>query len=230
MIPIRDTIRARSFPLVNTTLIVINVLIFIFENSLSPQALDKLVYNFGMVPVSVLSGGVSQWITVFTSMFLHGSWMHLISNMLAMYIFGDNVEDRLGHWRYLVFYLLGGTLAGLVHIFIYPDSQLPTVGASGAIAVILGAYLVLYPKARVVTLVPIIFFFSFVEIPAVVYLGFWFLSQLFSGTLALAVNTFQSGGVAFWVHIGGFIFGVIMVKLFAPRHRRIQYLDEYYPW
>ena len=231
MIPIRDTVRAQRFPVVNTLLIILNVLVFLFEASLGPGALNRLIFTLGLVPVRVwLAGGLSQWLTLFTSMFLHGSWLHLISNMLALYIFGDNVEDRLGPLRYLVFYLLGGTLAGLAHLGAYPTSQLPTVGASGAIAAVLGAYLILYPRARVITLVPFFLFFPVVEIPAVVYLGFWFLSQLLNGAFALAANTFQGGGVAWWAHVGGFLAGMLLVRPFAPRRQRHYYVDEYYPW
>jgi membrane associated rhomboid family serine protease len=150
--------------------------------------------------------------------------------MLALYIFGDNVEDRLGHLRYLAFYLLGGVLAGLAHVWAYPVSELPTVGASGAIAAVLGAYLVLYPRARVITLIPIFFFIQVVEVPAVLYLGFWFLLQLLSGAFALAADTFQGGGVAWWAHIGGFVAGMVLVWLFAPRRLDRYYPDQYRPW
>lgn len=238
MIPIRDTIQARRFPVVNITLIILNVLIFWFQSLMGPRALDRFVYMFGLVPAQFFAlDGVAAWAPVFTSMFLHGGWAHLISNMLALYIFGDNVEDRLGHGRYLLFYLVGGVLAGLVHAWANPLSTVPTVGASGAIAAVLGAYLVLYPGAKVITLIPVPLFllFPLIEIPAVFYLGFWFLSQLFNGAFALAVNTFQSGGVAWWAHIGGFVAGALLVYLFAPwrpppPRRRHYYPDEYFPW
>lgn len=154
--------------------------------------------------------------------------MHLIFNMLALYIFGDNVEDRMGHFGYTIFYLLGGTIAALAHVWSDPVSQVPTVGASGAIAAVLGAYIVLFPRSRVLTLIPIFFFFSVFEIPAVVYLGFWFLLQLLNGAFALTANTFQSGGVAWWAHIGGFLAGAILVWVFARRPRRQYYRDEYF--
>jgi membrane associated rhomboid family serine protease len=163
-------------------------------------------------------------------MFLHGGWWHLISNMLALYIFGDNVEDRLGHVRYVLFYLIGGLVAGGAHLLAYSSSPIPTVGASGAIAAVLGAYLVLYPRARVLTLVPIFYFIRIVEIPALFYLGFWFISQLFNGVFALAAaSTFQGGGVAWWAHIGGFVFGLAIIRLICPRACRT-YADEYRPW
>jgi membrane associated rhomboid family serine protease len=176
MIPIRDTIRAQNFPAVNILLILLNVVIFLFEVSLGPRALDRLILTYGLVPAHFwATKGVAEWLPIFTSMFLHGGWLHIISNMLALYIFGDNVEDRLGHWRYLTFYLLGGTLAALAHLLAYRTSEVPTIGASGAIAAVLGAYLVLYPRARVLTLIPIFIIFPIIEVPAVVFLGFWFL-------------------------------------------------------
>ncbi len=231
MIPIRDTVRARRFPVVNTVLILLNVLVFFFETSLGPVTLNRFVLAYGLVPARFWAGtDASRWLPLFSSMFLHGSWFHLLSNMLALYIFGDNVEDRMGHLRYLIFYLLGGVLAGLAHLWAYPVSPVPTVGASGAIAAVLGAYFVLYPLARVITLIPIFFFVQVVEIPAVFYLGFWFLSQLLNGTFALTVKTFQGGGVAWWAHIGGFLAGIVLVRLFVRRRRRRFYPDEYYPW
>jgi membrane associated rhomboid family serine protease len=220
MIPLRDSIPSRSFPVVNTLLIVANVLVFLFEVSMGPQALNRFIFVFGAVPARFWAvGGLAGWLTIFTSMFLHGGWLHLLSNMLALYIFGDNIEDRMGHGRYLVFYLLGGVLAGLAHLIAYASSEIPTVGASGAIAAILGAYLVLFPRSRVLTLIPIFVFVQIIEIPAIIYLGFWFLSQLLSGSLALAANTFQGGGVAWWAHIGGFVGGAVLVGLFTLGRR-----------
>jgi membrane associated rhomboid family serine protease len=167
-------------------------------------------------------------------MFLHGGWFHLLSNMWILYIFGDNVEDRMGSLRYLVFYLLGGLAAASLQILVDPTSKLPSIGASGAIAAVLGAYFLLYPRARVFTLIPIIFIPWFVEIPAVVYLGIWFVSQLFSGLASLGLpETASMGGVAWFAHIGGFAFGLLFCKLFTPaRHPAFtrRYPDEYYPW
>lgn len=152
-------------------------------------------------------------------MFLHGGWFHLISNMWVLFIFGDNVEDRMGHGRFLLFYLLSGLAAGLMQALAAPGSHLPTVGASGAIAGVLGAYLLFFPGARVLTLIPFFFFFSFVEIPALFYLGFWFIAQLYSGLFALALPAGMSaGGVAWWAHIGGFLFGLLLARRFErPR-------------
>jgi membrane associated rhomboid family serine protease len=219
MIPLRDNIPARRFPVVNITLIGLNVLVFLFESVLGPKRLDQVIQFCGLVPLDFWQGGgLGRWAPLLVSMFLHGGWLHLISNMLALYIFGDNVEDRLGRLRYLLFYLCSGLIAGGAHLLAYSGSPIPTVGASGAIAGVLGAYLVLYPSARVLTLIPVFYFIRLIELPALVYLGFWFVSQLFNGFLALgAADVFQSGGVAWWAHIGGFAFGLAIVRLIAPR-------------
>ena len=228
MIPLRDTIPARRFPIVNIVLIGLNVLVFLFESVLSPEQLDQFIWLWGLVPKRLWEeGGLYGWLPLFTSMFMHGGWWHLISNMLALYIFGDNVEDRLGPFRYVLFYLFGGLAASAAHLVAYSSSPIPTAGASGAIAGVLGAYLVLYPRARVVTLVPIFYFIRIVEVPALIYLGFWFLSQLFNGLFALsAADVFSSGGVAWWAHIGGFVFGLAIIRLISPRPPRT-YADEY---
>jgi len=229
MIPLRDTIPSRRFPIVNTALIGLNVLVFLFESMLSPDQLDQFIWRWGLVPIRFWEGGsLVSWLSLFTSVFMHGGWWHLISNMLALYIFGDNVEDRLGPFRYLLFYLFGGLAASAAHLAAYSGSRLPTVGASGAIAGVLGAYLVLYPRARVVTLVPIFYFIRIVELPALIYLGFWFVSQLFNGFFALAAaDIFSSGGVAWWAHIGGFVFGLAVIRLIAPRVPYVYYADQY---
>ncbi len=231
MIPLRDTIPARRFPIVNVALIGLNVLVFLFESILGPEQLDQFIWSWGLTPADFWQGGgLSRWLPLFTSMFMHGGWWHLISNMLALYIFGDNIEDRLGHFRYPLFYLFSGLAASAVHLVVYSGSPIPTVGASGAIAGVLGAYLVLYPRARVVTLVPIFYFIRIVEVPALVYLGFWFISQLFNGLFALtATDVLQSGGVAWWAHIGGFVFGLAIIRLISPRPPRT-YADEYRQW
>ena len=229
MFPIRDTIRSRNKPIVNWCIIATNAFVFMFEASLPPDGLNRLIHLFGLTPTFFVRNPIFESLTIFTSMFLHGGWFHLISNMWMLWIFGDNIEDRMGHFRYLGFYLLCGVTAGLAQVFITTHSSVPMVGASGAIAGISGAYLLLFPRARVVTLVPIFFFFTFLEIPALIYLGFWFLSQLFSGLSVLAVGgRFGSyGGVAWWAHIGGFVAGLALVKLFV---RRRLYRDEYRPW
>ncbi len=243
MFPLRDTVRSRSFPVVNYGLIAVNALIFFFEASLGQEQLSRLINTLGMVPASLSIYHPMNFLSLLTSMFLHGSWFHLISNMWMLYIFGDNVEDRMGSLRYLIFYILAGVAAGAVHaavmnLFIGIESvqaSMPTVGASGAIAGVLGAYFRLYPNARVTTLILLFIFPWFVEIPAVIYLGFWFLTQLFPGLLSLgAVGGFGGamGGIAWWAHIGGFIFGLLMVFLFARRIRVVRqwYPDEYWPW
>lgn len=243
MFPLRDTVRSRSFPIVNYGLIAANVLIFFFQASLTESQLYRLIDVLGMVPARLSPEQPLSFVSLLTSMFLHGSWLHLISNMWILYIFGDNVEDRMGPLRYLIFYILAGIGAGAAHaafmnVFLGVDSLqagMPTVGASGAIAGVLGAYFHLYPKARVITLIPLFIFPWFVEIPAVVYLGFWFLTQLLPGLLSLGAVSDVSGamgGIAWWAHIGGFVFGLLMVSLFARRRRvaRQWYADEYWPW
>ncbi len=221
MIPLRDNVPSRRVPVVNVGLIVLNVAVFLFQSvAMGPDSLYEFARSWGLVPARFWQvGDLHSWMTVFTSMFLHGGWWHLISNMLALYIFGDNIEDRVGHLRYLLFYLVGGVAAAGAHLVAYAESPIPTVGASGAIAGVLGAYLVLYPRARVLTLIPIFYFIRLIEIPAVIYLGFWFISQLFNGLLALAAaDVFQSGGgVAWWAHIGGFVFGAAVIRLIASR-------------
>lgn len=227
MIPLRDNIPSRRFPIVNTAIIGLNVLVFLSESLLGPEQLDQLIALYGLVPANFWQGaGLGRWVPLFTSMFLHGGWWHLISNMLALYIFGDNIEDQTGSVLYALFYLLSGLAASGAHLVAYRGSSIPTVGASGAIAGVLGAYLILYPHARVLTLVPIFYFLRMVEIPALVYLGFWFVSQLFNGIAALsAANVFQSGGVAWWAHIGGFVFGLAVIRLIARPPRA--YADRY---
>jgi membrane associated rhomboid family serine protease len=199
--------------------------------SLGPRA-ELWMTALGLVPARLLRHpGFFEFATIFTSMFLHGGWAHLFSNMLALYIFGDNVEDRLGSGRYLLFYLLCGFAAAVVHVFLNPNSTIPTVGASGAISGVLAAYFIFFPSARVITLVPLFFLPWFVEIPAVFYLGFWFVSQLFNGLLTVVSGAQALGGVAWWAHVGGFVAGLVLGPIFARRRyiRRI-YPDEYFPW
>lgn len=231
MIPLFDDIPSRRIPWVNYTLILLNVLVFVWEVSLGP-ALEPTIRQIGLVPVRFWhETGMARWLPVFTSMFLHGGTFHLFSNMLALWIFGDNVEDRMGHLRYLIFYLLCGVAAALAHVYLNPTSPIPTVGASGAISGVLAAYFVMFPTASVYTLIPLFFFWvEVVRIPAVIYLGIWFFSQLFNGLFALSVNTLQaSGGVAWWAHVGGFVAGLVLVWFFRrPPERR--YADEYWPW
>jgi membrane associated rhomboid family serine protease len=198
---------------VNYFLIGANVLAFLFELNLGTH-LNSFVQVYGVVPLRVANIVTSEpgmihyaIFPFFTSMFLHGGWLHLLGNMLYLYIFGDNVEDALGHVRYLLFYLACGVVASLTHLALNLNSQVPTVGASGAIAGVLGAYFLLYPKAKVVTLLPIFIFIQIIEIPAFLFLGFWFLLQFISGTAASASQ--NAGGVAWWAHIGGFAAGAV---------------------
>jgi membrane associated rhomboid family serine protease len=220
MIPLRDTLRSSRFPVVNWLIILANAAAFYYELRIDPGALNEFIHTWGLVPVRFWGELQTVWITLFSSMFLHGGWLHIVSNMWILIIFGDNVEERMGGLGYLVFYLLSGMAAGLLQAFLLPDSPVPMVGASGAIAGVLGAYLLLYPRARILSLVPIVFFFTLIEIPAPVFLLFWFASQLFSGVLSLTGTA--GSGIAWWAHIGGFVFGLISVFLFA-RRRKVQY-------
>jgi membrane associated rhomboid family serine protease len=233
MIPLRDTIRSYNFPVVNWSMIILNTLVFLYQIGLSQSELFSFIRTFGMVPSQISSLDPASWTTLFTNMFLHGGFFHLISNMWILYIFGDNVEDRLGSIRYLFFYILGGLAANLVQLYFAQGSSVPVIGASGAIAGVLGGYFLLFPRARVITLFLLFFFPWFVEIPAVVFLGFWFVSQLYSGLFSLAMPSgVQMGGIAWWAHIGGFIFGVLMINVFGHRHRAYSrwHRDEYWPW
>lgn len=215
MFPLYDTVRSRRFPLMNWMLVLLNGLAFYYELTLSETELHRFILDWGLIPAQLALDSTDSWLRIITSMFLHGGWFHILSNMWILIIFGDNIEDRMGRMRYLLFYLLSGTTAALSQSFLYPTSAIPMVGASGAIAGVLGAYLVLYPRARIASLVPIFFIFTVIEIPALIFLGFWFVSQLFQGWLALGGA--DLGGVAWWAHIGGFLFGLLMVRLFARR-------------
>jgi len=225
MIPLRDENRSASPPVVTMVLIALNCAGFLYELLLGPD-LRRFMFQWGMVPLrltlALQEGGeplVQAAQPLATSMFLHGSWLHLIGNMWYLWIFGDNVEDRIGHARYLLFYLAAGLFAGLLHVFFNPGSRVPTVGASGAIAGVLGAYLVAFPRARIITLVPFFPFFQVMALPAVLMLGLWFVYQFFSGALSLAWSAAGGGGVAWWAHVGGFAFGMAWVGLFG-RDRR----------
>lgn len=231
MIPLRDTARARNVPLMNWLLIAANVLAFLFETTLSTRQLTALTHLLGLVPQRLLANpGPAQILTIFTSMFMHGGWWHLISNMWVLLIFGDNIEDRMGHLRYLIFYLLCGLAAALAHTCVNPFSRMPTVGASGAISGIMGAYLVLFPGARVLTLVPLFLLPWTIEVPALIFIGFWFVSQLFNGlfTLGAAGTVGTYGGVAWWAHVGGFVTGLLLIKFFERRRYRHSPSDAYW--
>ena len=215
MIPLRDVIPSRTTPYITVTIILINALAWFYEVSLPERAVGKFLYVYGVVPAAFSPA------TLITSMFLHGSWSHVIGNMWYLWIFGDNVEDRVGHGRFIVFYLLCGIVAALGQVAMDPSSTLPTVGASGAIAGVMGAYFVLYPHSRVLTLIPWIFL-QIVELPAILLLGVWFLMQLVSaGTIAVTASTGApaSGGVAFAAHVAGFLAGVVGIFVFRRRDR-----------
>lgn len=212
MIPIRDEMPTHRTPIVNYTLIALNILVFVLMWLAGPSQ-ESIVYRFAMIPANFASGiDPGDIADIFTSMFMHAGFAHIAGNMLYLWIFGDNVEDRLGPGKYLIFYLVGGIVASLAHLLTSPDSQIPTVGASGAIAAVLGAYLVLFPQSRVVTLIPLGYFMRLTVVPAILVLGLWFLLQLFSGVLSMGGP--DVGGVAFWAHIGGFVAGVLMGFLF----------------
>jgi len=217
MIPIRDVIPSRTTPWVTILLVAANVVIFLYEVSLPEEAAERLFAVYGLVPADF------NWVAATTSMFLHGGWLHVGSNMISLWIFGDNVEDRMGHGRYLAFYLLTGYAAGLAEVWISPDSLVPLVGASGAIAGVMGAYLILFPHSRVLVLIPIFLFIEILEVPAVLFLGFWFLLQVVGGVGRLA-DTAVTGGVAFWAHLGGFATGLALVWLFKrPERERVEW-------
>jgi membrane associated rhomboid family serine protease len=211
MIPLRDVIPSRTTPYITVTIIILNVLAWLFELALPADVRTLFLQVYGVVPADFHAT------TLITSMFLHGGWMHVLGNMWYLWIFGDNVEDRLGHGRFIVFYLLCGIIAALGQIAIDPQSTLPTIGASGAIAGVMGAYFVLYPRSRVLTLIPLIIFWEIIELPAIVLLGFWFVIQLFSaGTIAVTAST-GGGGVAFAAHVAGFVVGMIGGLVFRKR-------------
>lgn len=225
MFPIRDHNRSGIVPYVTVTLIVLNSMAFLYELSLGP-ALERFLLRYGLVPILVSNfhripeiGFLDVAKTFVTSMFLHGGWFHIIGNMWYLWIFGDNVEDRLGHGRFLAFYLACGIAAGLVHYGLNPSSKLPTIGASGAVAGVLGAYFLCFPRARVDILIFFVFFIQIVTVPAAFVLFLWFVLQLFNGAASLGAGTDVGGGVAWWAHIGGFLCGALLLRI-LPRRRR----------
>jgi membrane associated rhomboid family serine protease len=231
MIPIRDTIRSRSFPFVNWAIIILNSLIFLYQSNLTSSQLDAFIQTYALTPSLISATNPATWYPLLTHMWLHASFWHLLGNMWVLFIFGDNVEDRLGSGRYLLFYLLGGLSAGLLQFFFSAGSNVAALGASGAIAAVMGAYFIFYPNSKVVTFVPIFFFGWFVRISSYVFFGIWFLTQLFSGVSSLAAAGTATGGVAWWAHVGGFLFGLIMARPFSiGRSQRQEYSDEHYPW
>ena len=218
MIPIRDVIPSRTTPFVTVSLIVLNVLVFLLMPPAGTRAFDVFIRDWGVTPVDF------NLTAVLTGMFVHAGFGHLFSNMLFLWIFGDNVEDRVGHGRFLVFYLICGLAAALLQVMFEANSRIPMVGASGAIAGVLGAYLVMFPHSRVLTFV----FIAFIEVPAVLLLGLWFVTQLLSGLGTLAVvRPEDMGGVAFWAHAGGFVAGAALVPMFRrPERMRVDWWDR----
>ncbi len=220
MIPLKDSVRPRRTPYVNFTLIFINIAVFLYGVNLTQNELVQLFYAGGIIPrdliTSLLQGSVTEAITpLITSTFLHGGLLHLLGNMLYLWVFGDNVEDRLGHGGYLLFYLAAGAAGSIAHIISNPQSTIPTIGASGAIAGILGAYLLFFPRARVLTLIPIFFFITTAYVPAPLFLFIWFILQVIN----VSFTTAGAQTVAWWAHIGGFVFGFIFVLTAVIRRK-----------
>jgi len=230
MIPLRvDIFRARA-AIVNGLLILVNVLAFFYELTLSARTGRLLVYKFGLTPsheqLLFARHGINlpqAVLPLFTSMFLHGGWMHLLGNMLFLWVFGGAVEEALGHFQYLIFYLVCGVGSALVHTVFNLGSKVPTIGASGAISGVLGAYIVLYPRGRILTLIPLIIFWFTLELPAFLILGYWFAIQFLSGISS--VGSRMTGGVAWWAHIGGFLLGVWLVHIWPQRRHTAYYLE-----
>jgi membrane associated rhomboid family serine protease len=234
MFPIRDDQPSFSTPFVNYFIIGLNVIVFLFEQSVQyqdPRGYLALMYQFGVVPRQItheLAGAghfslAGAFLPILTSMFLHAGWLHIIGNMWFLWIFGDNIEDRLGHFQYLLFYLICGFAAALAHIVLNAGSNLPTVGASGAISGVMGAYLLLYPRAKVLTLVVLIVFFTFWWLPAWIFLLYWFALQILSGAQTIGQVGRETGGIAVWAHVGGFVAGLILIKAFPKRARGQRY-------
>ena len=216
MFPLKDNVESQTLPIVTWLIIALNIFVFLFELSIGSTNLNPFLKTYGFIPVDFFSHlGPAESMNILASMFLHAGWGHLIGNIWFLYIFGDNVEDRLGHFRYFFFYILTGFIAALAQAFINPHSQAVMIGASGAISGVLGAYFLFYPQARVLSLVPMGSYSRMMEIPAAFFLGLWFIMQLFTGIVPIATGlNEESGGVAFFAHVGGFISGTIMAKIF----------------
>jgi membrane associated rhomboid family serine protease len=223
MFPIRDTVPNRTFPSATWGIILLCGVVFVFETTLPQELLEEFTYYFGIVPIEYTRRHrhlpLIDYLSFVTTMFLHGGWLHILGNMWFLKIFGSKVEDRMGHGRFLLFYLIVGVLASMFYIYFSPRSSMPVIGASGAIAGVMGAYYVMFPRARILTLIPIFIFPWFVELPAFLFLGWWFLLQLFSGTVTQVIPS-SEGGVAWWGHIGGFLAGALLVGLFKKPSRR----------
>lgn len=223
MIPLRSTQRVYSRTLVTVALIVLNTLIFLYQETLGPGEIDTFVRQWGIIPDQMRGSGL---LTLLSSMFLHAGWLHLIGNMLFLWVFGRNVEDLIGGPGFLAFYLLAGVAAGIVQVMVNAYSRVPTIGASGAIAGVMGAYLIKFPRTRIVTLIFIFFFVTTAEIPAAFILLYWFAIQFFSGFGSLATTNYSGGGVAYFAHIGGFLAGMLLIRMFPARQRWRAWYEE----
>jgi membrane associated rhomboid family serine protease len=235
MFPLRDNIFRKQFPLVTWLIIVVNVVIFYMESSLNEDVASQVIYGFAIVPSRYGSSGsflglqlpISDYLPILTSMFMHGSWLHVIGNMWFLYLFGASVEDRMGRLRYFFFYILCGIMAGFIYIYFDLQSRVPSLGASGAIAGVMGAYMLMFPAARIMTLILIVIFPFFVELPALLYIGIWFFYQVLFETINASVSGIASG-LAWWAHIGGFVSGMVLLFPFRVKglfHRQ-PYPDE----
>lgn len=225
MIPLRDNIPSRRIPFITWSLIAANIIVFYLQvTSGGKIGFTQFVNQWAIIPKELFSSPETLWYTVFTAMFLHGGWMHIIGNMVFLYIFGDNVEDRMGHFRFIVFYFFAGSLANLTQTFVSASSPIPLIGASGAIAGILGSYFFFYPHARVLTLIPLGIFSRIVEVPAFIFLGIWFLMQSINsaGSVRAIMSAEHSGGIAWFAHAGGFVVGLLLSPIFADRRTRFK--------
>jgi membrane associated rhomboid family serine protease len=222
MFPIGDTeVRGQTFPFVNYAIIVVNVIVFLFELGMSQSGLQNFYETYGVIPTEILHG--ANLISLFTSMWIHGGWLHIGGNMLFLWVFGDNIEAVMGHIMYLFFYLIGGIFAGIFHSLLNSTSTLPSIGASGAIAAVLGAYIIIFPRSRVRLLYFLGFFVGITRISALIFIGIWFVEQFFIGVASLGPNTAQSGGVAVWAHVGGFLFGLLIGLFLRDRAARLDF-------
>ncbi|RME92948.1 MAG: rhomboid family intramembrane serine protease [Candidatus Hydrogenedentota bacterium] len=235
MLPLRDTAPIYRTPWVTWFLIFINLVVFLFEISLPPDVLNHLLYYFALIPRSIsdpdwaMAHGMDPkpYFTFYTNTFLHGSFFHIFSNMWTLWIFGDNVESKMGHGRFFLFYSLCGVLASITHYSLYSDSTVPALGASGAISGVMGAYMLLFPLSRIIFLVPIFIFPFFFEWPALVFIGFWFFMQFFYGTTTFLLGD-HATNIAFWAHIGGFVAGIILYRFFLIGAQQFHYPEQYY--
>ena len=220
MFPIGDDkLHGARTPFLCWLFIAINIFAFFYEISLGSEQLDAFIRQYGVIPVDILNG--ENYFSLISSMFLHGGWMHLIGNMLFLYVFGDNIEAVKGHVGFLIFYVLGGLAASFAHILFNPESTIPSIGASGAISAILGAYIVWFPKSKIKTLVPIVFYITIIRINAFIFLFIWAAMQIFYGMASIGAESAQTAGVAYWAHIGGFVFGLVVALIFRVTNPRM---------